>query len=39
VRRHFDKFVLLIIFVSLLPVITQVVKVRFQRKPVVGAGD
>jgi len=39
VRRHFEKFVLLIIFVSLLPVITQVVKVRFQRKPVVGAGD
>jgi membrane-associated protein len=34
VRRHFEKFVLLIIFVSLLPVIFQVLKVRFQRKPV-----
>jgi membrane-associated protein len=32
VRRHFEKFVLLIIFVSLLPVIFQVLKVRFQRK-------
>jgi membrane-associated protein len=32
VRRHFEKFVLLIIFVSLLPVIIQVLKVRFQRR-------
>ena len=32
VQRHFEKFVLLIIFVSVLPVITQVFKARFQRK-------
>jgi len=32
VRRHFEKFVLLIIFVSLLPVITQVLKAKFSPK-------
>jgi len=31
VRRNFEKFVLLIIFVSLLPVIWQVLKAKFQR--------
>jgi len=31
VRRNFEKFVLLIIFVSLLPIITQVLKAKFQR--------
>jgi len=33
VRRHFEKFVLLIIFVSLLPIIIQVLKAKFQRTP------
>lgn len=37
VRRHFEKFVLLIIFVSLLPVITQIWKAKFGRK--LAAGD
>jgi len=36
VRRHFEKFVLLIIFVSVLPVITQVWKAKFGRKAVAG---
>jgi membrane-associated protein len=36
VRRHFEKFVLLIIFVSVLPVITQVWKAKFGRKVVAG---
>ncbi|HEY6389977.1 MAG TPA: VTT domain-containing protein [Bryobacteraceae bacterium] len=31
VRRNFEKFVLLIIFISLLPVISQVLKAKFQR--------
>jgi len=31
VRRNFEKFVLLIIFVSLLPIILQVLKAKFQR--------
>jgi membrane-associated protein len=31
VRRNFEKFVLLIIFISLLPIITQVLKAKFQR--------
>jgi membrane-associated protein len=31
VRRNFEKFVLLIIFVSLLPIISQVLKAKFQR--------
>jgi membrane-associated protein len=34
VRRHFEKFILLIIFVSLLPVITHALRARFQRKTV-----
>ena len=34
VRRNFEKFVLLIIFISLLPIITQVLKAKFQRASV-----
>lgn len=33
VRQNFEKFVLLIIFVSLLPVITHALRARFERKP------
>jgi membrane-associated protein len=36
VRRNFEKFVLLIIFVSLLPVITHAVRAGFQRKTIPG---
>jgi membrane-associated protein len=36
VRRNFEKFVLLIIFVSLLPVITHAVRAGLQRKTVAG---
>ena len=36
VRRNFEKFVLLIIFVSLLPVITHAVRAGLQRKAVAG---
>jgi membrane-associated protein len=39
VRRNFEKFVLLIVFVSLLPVIWQVAKGIVQRKPGLQAGD
>ena len=34
VRRNFEEFVLLVIFVSVLPVITQAVRAGLQRKPV-----
>jgi len=34
VRRNFEKFVLLVIFVSVLPMITQVIRANLQRKPV-----
>src|SRR5258708_19918841 len=34
VRRNFEKFVLLIIFVSLLPIISQLLKAKFQRASV-----
>jgi len=37
VRRNFEKFVLLVIFVSLLPVISQIIKARLQRKLVMVA--
>lgn len=37
VRRNFEKFVLLVIFVSLLPVIMQVIKAKLQRKPAANA--
>jgi membrane-associated protein len=36
VRRHFEKFVLLIIFVSLLPILMQIWKAKFSRKLVAG---
>jgi membrane-associated protein len=36
VRRHFEKFVLLIIFVSLLPLIIHALKSRFQHRVVAG---
>lgn len=39
VRRNFEKFVLLVIFVSLLPIISQVVRARFTRKPELMGGD
>lgn len=39
VRRNFEKFVLLVIFVSLLPVITHAVRARFERKPRLQPGD
>lgn len=39
VRRNFEKFVLLIVFVSLLPVILQVARGILQRKPGLQAGD
>ena len=34
VRRHFEKFVLLVIFVSILPMLTHAVRARFQQKAV-----
>jgi len=34
VRRNFEKFVLLVIFVSVLPMIAQVIRANLQRKPV-----
>jgi membrane-associated protein len=37
VRRHFEKFVLLIILVSVLPVILQIWRSRFQQKTAVGS--
>jgi len=39
VRRHFEKFVLLVIFVSVLPLITQALRARFARKPELMPGD
>ena len=39
VQRNFEKFVLLIIFVSLLPVILQAVQGMRQRKPALQPGD
>ena len=39
VRRNFEKFVLLVIFVSLLPIISHAVRARFGRKPAPLAGD
>jgi membrane-associated protein len=33
VRRNFEKFVLLIIFVSVLPVLAHALRARFQQKP------
>jgi heme exporter protein D len=39
VQHNFEKFVLLVIFVSLLPVILQAVKSMSQRKPALQPGD
>jgi heme exporter protein D len=39
VQRNFEKFVLLVIFVSLLPVIVQAVQGLRQRKPALQPGD
>jgi membrane-associated protein len=39
VRRHFEKFVLLVIFVSLLPIITHALRAKLQRKPKLQPGD
>jgi membrane-associated protein len=39
IRRNFEKFVLLIVFVSLLPVIYHAVKGMLQRKPELQPGD
>lgn len=39
VRRNFEKFVLLVILVSLLPIISHAVRARFARKPQLSAGD
>jgi membrane-associated protein len=39
VRAHFEKVVLLIIFVSVLPVIIQVARTRIQSRPELQAGD
>ena len=39
VRKNFDKFVLLIIFVSLLPVLTHALKAKLERKPELQPGD
>ena len=33
VRRHFEKFVLLIIFLSLLPLLIHALRAKFERKP------
>ena len=33
VRRNYEKFVLLIIFVSVLPVLAHALRARFQQKP------
>ena len=39
VRRNFEKFVLLVIFVSLLPIISHAVRARLARKPELLPGD
>jgi len=39
VRRNFEKFVLLVIFVSVLPIILHAVKARFPRKSELRAAD
>jgi hypothetical protein len=36
VRRNFEKFVLLVIFISVLPMITHAVRASLQRKAVAG---
>jgi membrane-associated protein len=39
VRRNFEKFVLLVIFVSLLPIISHALRARFARKSELQPGD
>jgi membrane-associated protein len=39
VRRHFETFVLLVIFVSLLPIISHAVRAKFPRKSALQPGD
>jgi membrane-associated protein len=39
VQRHFEKFVLLVIFVSLMPMIVHVIRARFQKTPRTQAVD
>jgi len=39
VRRNFEKFVLLVIFISLLPIISHAVRARFARKAELLPGD
>jgi membrane-associated protein len=39
VRRNFEKFVLLVIFVSLLPILTHALRNRMGRKPELQPGD
>ncbi|HLG96253.1 MAG TPA: VTT domain-containing protein [Bryobacteraceae bacterium] len=39
VRRNFEKFVLLVIFLSLLPIISHAIRARFARKPAALVGD
>jgi membrane-associated protein len=39
VRRHFEKFVVLIVFLSVLPLITHAVRARFASKPELRPGD
>ena len=36
-RRNFEKFVLLVIFISVLPLIVHAVRLRFARKPPIPA--
>jgi membrane-associated protein len=39
IRRHFEKFVLLIILISILPIIVHAVRAKLERKPSLQAGD
>ena len=39
VRRHFEKFVILIILISLMPIVVHAVKARFSKKASFPAGD
>jgi len=39
VRRHFEKFVLLVIFLSLLPILYHAVRARFERRPEPAVAD
>ncbi|HYL35460.1 MAG TPA: VTT domain-containing protein [Bryobacteraceae bacterium] len=39
VRRNFEKFVLLVIFISLLPILSHALRAKFARKPELLPGD